>query len=96
LVKNLDGTVGLDDYSRAAYVEVLPDQTGRTVAGFLRRTVGWFARRGVAVARVLTDNGSGYRSDRFAPRRIAVASASRAHARTAPKPTGKPNDSFKH
>jgi transposase InsO family protein len=57
--------VAVDDYSRAAYVEVLPDQTGRSVAGFLRRTVGWFARRGIAVARVLTDNGSGYRSRRF-------------------------------
>jgi transposase InsO family protein len=57
--------VAVDDDSRAAYVEVLPDQTGRSVAGFLRRTVGWFARRGIAVARVLTDNGSGYRSRRF-------------------------------
>lgn len=57
--------VAVDDYSRAAYVEVLPDQTGRTVAGFLRRTVSWFARRGIAVARVLTDNGSGYLSRRF-------------------------------
>ena len=57
--------VAVDDYSRAAYVEVLPDQTGATTAGFLRRTVGWFARRGIAVARVLTDNGSGYISRRF-------------------------------
>ena len=57
--------VAIDDFSRAAYVEVLPDQTGRSVAGFLRRTVGWFARRGIAVARVLTDNGSGYCSHRF-------------------------------
>lgn len=56
--------VAVDDYSRAAYVEVLADQTGRTVARFLRRTVGWFARRGITVARVLTDNGSGYRSRR--------------------------------
>jgi transposase InsO family protein len=57
--------VAVDDYSRAAYVEVLPDQTGPTTAGFLRRTVGWFARRGIAVSRVLTDNGSGYISRRF-------------------------------
>lgn len=57
--------VAVDDYSRAAYVEVLPDQTGPTAAGFLRRTVGWFARRGIAVARVITDNGSGYISRRF-------------------------------
>jgi transposase InsO family protein len=57
--------VAVDDHSRAAYVEVLPDQTGATVTGFLRRTVRWFACRGVVVQRVLTDNGSGYRSRRF-------------------------------
>ena len=57
--------VAIDDHSRAAYVEVLPDQTGATTAGFLRRTVGWFARRGIPVSRVLTDNGSGYISRRF-------------------------------
>jgi len=57
--------VAVDDYSRAAYVEVLPDQTGATTAAFLRRTLLWFARRGVVVQRVLTDNGSGYISGRF-------------------------------
>jgi transposase InsO family protein len=57
--------VAIDDHSRAAYVEVLPDQTGATTAAFLRRTVAWFARRGVRIARVLTDNGSNYRSHRF-------------------------------
>lgn len=57
--------VAVDDHSRAAYVEVLPDQTGAATAAFLRRTVAWFARRGVIVQRVLTDNGSHYRSHRF-------------------------------
>ena len=57
--------VAVDDYSRAAYVEVLPDQTGATTAAFLRRTIGWFARRGITVSRVLTDNGSGYISRRL-------------------------------
>jgi transposase InsO family protein len=57
--------VAVDDYSRAAYVEVLPDQNGRTTTAFLSRTIHWFARRGVHVARVLTDNGSAYRSHRF-------------------------------
>src|SRR4051812_30410953 len=61
--------VAIDDHSRAAYVEVLPDQTGATTAGFLQRTVGWFARRGVRIRRVLTDNGGNYRSHRF----LAVA-----------------------
>ena len=58
--------VAVDDYSRVAYVEVLPDQRGGTTAAFLRRTVGWFARRGVTVERVLTDNGSAYLSTVFA------------------------------
>jgi transposase InsO family protein len=57
--------VAIDDHSRAAYVEVLPDQTGATTAAFLQRTIAWFARRGVRVTRVLTDNGSSYRSHRF-------------------------------
>src|SRR5215831_17408329 len=57
--------VAIDDHSRVAYVEVLPDQTGVTTAAFLRRTVAWFARRGVRIARALTDNGSNYRSHRF-------------------------------
>jgi transposase InsO family protein len=67
--------VAVDDHSRAAYVEVLPDQTGATTAGFLRRVLGWFARRGVIVQRVLTDNGSGYISRRF------QQCATRAHVR---------------
>lgn len=57
--------VAVDDYSRAAYVEVLPDQTGGTTAAFLRRTIGWFARRGITLSRVLTDNGGGFISRRF-------------------------------
>ena len=57
--------VAIDDHSRAAYVEVLPDQTGATTAAFLQRTIAWFARRGVRIARVLTDNGANYRSHRF-------------------------------
>ena len=57
--------VAIDDHSRAAYVEVLPEQTGATTAAFLRRTLHWFARRGVVVQQVLTDNGGGYVSRRF-------------------------------
>ena len=57
--------VAIDDYSRAAYVEVLPAQTGAMAAAFLQRTVQWFARRGVIVQRVLTDNGGAYTSHRF-------------------------------
>jgi len=57
--------VAIDDHSRVAYTEVLPDQTGRSAEAFLRRTVQWFAQRGIVVTRVLTDNGSGFISRRF-------------------------------
>jgi transposase InsO family protein len=52
--------VCVDDATRLAYVEVLPDERGETAAGFLRRAVAWFGRQGVAVERVMTDNGSPY------------------------------------
>jgi transposase InsO family protein len=63
------GTVGwefvhvcVDDATRLAYVEVLPDEKGATAAGFLRRAVAWFRGMGITVERVLSDNGSCYRS----------------------------------
>jgi transposase InsO family protein len=54
--------VCVDDATRLAYVEVLPDEKGPTAAGFLRRAVAWFAGMGVTVERVLSDNGACYRS----------------------------------
>ena len=73
--------VCVDDYSRVAYVEVLPDQKGGTAAGFLRRYIRWFARRGVCVERVLTDNDMAYRSHAF--QRVATRARLR-HLRTRP------------
>ena len=52
----------VDDHSRVAYAEIHDDETGPTAAGVLRRAVIWFAAHGVTVERVLTDNGSCYRS----------------------------------
>jgi transposase InsO family protein len=54
--------VCVDDATRLAYVEVLPDEKGATAAGFLRRAAAWLAGMGVTVERVLSDNGSCYRS----------------------------------
>ncbi|MEX5718990.1 IS481 family transposase [Geodermatophilus maliterrae] len=56
--------VAIDDHTRLAYAEVLPDERTGTCAGFLTRAVAWFAARGVAVARVLTDNAKSYRVGR--------------------------------
>lgn len=52
--------VCVDDHSRVAYAEILPDQTGLSCAAFLRRAVRWLARRGVTVKRVMTDNAKAY------------------------------------
>ena len=57
--------VAVDDHSRVAFVEVLPDQRGDTCAAFLQRSVAWFAGRQITVRRVMSDNGSGYVSRRF-------------------------------
>lgn len=54
--------VCVDDASRVAYVEVLPDETGVTTVGFLKRALAWFRSMGVRVRRILTDNGTNYRS----------------------------------
>jgi transposase InsO family protein len=52
----------LDDHSRVAYAEIHDDETAATAIGVLRQAVAWFAARGVTVQRVLSDNGSAYRS----------------------------------
>ena len=54
--------VAIDDHTRWAYVEVLPDEQAVTTAGFLARAVAHFRALGVRVRRVLSDNGSAYRS----------------------------------
>lgn len=58
--------VAIDDHSRLSYAEVLPNETARTTVGFLQRAVAWFAAQGIVVERLLTDNGSAYRSVAFA------------------------------
>ncbi|MFQ5830965.1 MAG: IS481 family transposase [Candidatus Methylomirabilia bacterium] len=58
--------VCVDDYSRLAYVEVLPDERRETTTGFLVRALRWFRAKGVTVRRIMTDNGCGYVSRLFA------------------------------
>lgn len=52
----------LDDHSRVVYSEIHNDETAITAAAVLRRATAWFAARGVRIERVLSDNGSCYRS----------------------------------
>jgi transposase InsO family protein len=58
--------LAVDDHSRLAYTEVLPDEQRQTTTDFLARALAWFADHGVTVERVMTDNGSAYRSKLFA------------------------------
>ena len=58
--------VAVDDATRLAYVEVLRSQRRGACAAFLRRALRWYARRGIRIRRLLTDNGSAYRSRVFA------------------------------
>ncbi|HJA29557.1 MAG TPA: IS481 family transposase [Candidatus Olsenella pullicola] len=57
--------VAVDDRSRAAYAELLPDERKGTCSSFMGRCIAFFAGLGVAVEGVMTDNGPGYRSGEF-------------------------------
>jgi transposase InsO family protein len=69
----------VDAYSRLAYSEVLGDEQGATAAAFWLRAAAFFAAHSIGVERVLTDNGSCYRSRDF-----AAALGTVAHSRTRP------------
>jgi transposase InsO family protein len=58
--------VAVDDTTRLAYVEVLGDERKTTATAFLLRALRWFRDQGIHAERVMTDNGSAYRSRRFA------------------------------
>jgi transposase InsO family protein len=71
----------IDDHSRMAYAEVCTDEKSATAIGVLQRAVAWFADQGVTVQRVLSDNGSCYRSFAW---RDACTELDITHKRTRP------------
>ncbi|WP_432545016.1 IS481 family transposase [Kineococcus sp. SYSU DK002] len=71
----------LDDHSRLAFTEVLPDEKGTTTAAFWARAHAWFAGCGIRIVRCLSDNGANYRSRDFA---AALAATGTVHKRTRP------------
>jgi transposase InsO family protein len=71
----------IDDHSRVAYIEICTDEKAITAIGVLERAVAWFADRGVTVERVLSDNGSAYKSHAW---RDACAGLGIRHKRTRP------------
>lgn len=73
--------MAIDDATRLVYAEILGDEKACTTALFLVRAVRWFRSQGIAVDRVLTDNGSPYRSNAW--RRVCRIAGLR-HRRTRP------------
>lgn len=74
--------VAIDDATRLAYAELLPNELGETCAAFLRRAAVFFSRHGIRrIERVMSDNGSPYRSQLFVD---AVKSLDARHLRTRP------------
>ncbi|GAB3681125.1 hypothetical protein GCM10027597_26290 [Saccharopolyspora tripterygii] len=85
----------LDDHSRLAYTEILPDEPKTTATAFWKRAHAWFAVAGIDIQRVLTDNGACHPTG---PRPTAQSSVSTASCSTngptvsptAPRPNGAP------
>ena len=73
--------VAVDDHSRMAYTQMLPDQKAETTIAFLNSAVEFFATHGIGVRALLTDNGSSYRSRQF---RQACLQLAIKHHRTRP------------
>ena len=74
--------VAVDDHSRLAYAEVLSDERAATAIGFLHRALAFYARHGIHVERILTDNGSAYISTIHA---LACRTLGIRHLRTRPR-----------
>lgn len=73
--------VCVDDATRLAYVEVLPDEKAKTAIGFLRRALAFYRSHGIVVEGLMTDNGSAYRSAAHA---LACRAMGIKHIRTQP------------
>lgn len=73
--------VAVDDASRLAYTELLPDERKESASAFLTRALAFFKAHGINVERVMSDNGSAYRSRLF---RSLIAGAGLKHIRTKP------------
>ena len=73
--------VAVDDRSRLAFTQLLPSERKQDATAFLESSLAWFASHGVTVQRVMTDNGSAYKSKLFAD---ALDRHGVAHKRTRP------------
>lgn len=73
--------VAIDDASRLAFSAMMPDEKKESAVAFLDAAIAWFQAHGVTIQRVMTDNGSAYKSKAFA---AAIAAYGLKHKRTRP------------
>jgi transposase len=78
----------LDDHTRLAYTEILADERKETAAAFLTRAHAWYAQLGITAERVISDNGSCYRSKLWAATCAQLAIAPRRTRPYRPRLTG--------
>lgn len=81
--------VAIDDCSRVAYCQVLPDEEGESACAFLRAAVAYYAALGVTIREVLTDNGVCYRAKNFAATCSALGLKHRRTRPYTPRTNGK-------
>jgi transposase InsO family protein len=79
----------LDDHSRLAYTEILPDERKETAAAFLARAHAWYAAAGITIERVISDNGACYRSRNWAAACAALGITPKRTRACRPQANGK-------
>ena len=85
--------VCIDDASRIAFSQIMPDEKKESAIAFLKAALAYYASLGVTVARVMTDNGSCYKSFDFRDICRELGSSTSAPGPTRPRPTARPSAS---
>jgi len=81
--------VAIDDHSRLAFSQLLPNQQALTTIGFLRQALAFYAQHGIRIRALLTDNGSAYRSRQFRQACLQLGLAHRFTRPYTPRTNGK-------
>jgi hypothetical protein len=88
--------VAIDDATRLAYAEVLPNEKAATAIGILRRAIAFYERHGMNVQELITDNGAPYRWAVHAIACRTIGIRTYAPGPTGPRPTGRQSGSSGH
>jgi len=81
--------IAIDDHSRLAFAQLLPDQTARSAIAFLHAALAFFTRHGVTAQRIYSDNGSCYRAAAMRDAVVALGLKHRFTRPYTPKTNGK-------